>query len=134
MDISPEEQEALESQGWFSHFVMPTVDGQTWVNYHTHGLPEHYAHPDFQLVLPLDSKTLHALAAKLVDRVKKGERFAPGVRVSGITAKYDVLLIDASETKTIRRKVLRVIIPDKNGNVDKEFLSGIFADQFQELP
>ena len=134
MDISPQEQEALESQGWFSHFVMPTVDGQTWVNYHTHGLPEHYAHPDFQLVLPLDGNTLHALAAKLVDRVKKGERFTAGARVSGITAKYDVLLIDAMETKSIRRNVLRIILPDKEGGVDRESLSGIFAEQFQELP
>jgi hypothetical protein len=134
MDISPQEQEAFETQGWFSHFVLPTVDGQTWVNYHTHGLPEHYAHPDFQLLLPLDSKTLHTIAAKLVDRVKVGERFAAGARVSGITAKYDVLLIDTIESKNTPRKVLRVILPDKEGNVDKGSLSGLFAEQFQELP
>src|SRR5271166_3599641 len=112
MDISPQEQEALESNGWFSHFVLPTGAGQTRVNYHTHGLPEHYAHPDFQIVLPLDGKTLHALAAQLVDRVKKGERFAAGARVSGITAKYDIFLADFVETGTIRHKVLRVILPD----------------------
>ena len=65
----------------------------------SNGLPEHYAHPDFQIVLPLEGKTLHALAAKLVDRVKKGERFAPGARVSGITARYAVWLIDAIESE-----------------------------------
>lgn len=134
MDISPQEQEALESQGWFSHFVIPTDDGQTWVNYHTHGLPEHYAHLDFQLVLPLDGNALHALAAKLVERVKNGERFTAGAYIRGILPSYEVLLIDATETKSIRRKVLRVIIPDKNGTLDKALLSGMFADQFQELP
>ena len=134
MDISLQEQEALESQGWFSHFVLPTDDKQTWVNYHTHGLPEHYAHPDFQLVLPLDRKILHTLAATLVDHVKKGERFVGGARVSGITAKYDVLLIDAIESKSIRRKVLRIILPDKTGSVDRASMTGVFAEQFRELP
>jgi len=39
--------ENLESLGWFNHFVVSETDGERWVNYHTHGLPEHYGHLDF---------------------------------------------------------------------------------------
>lgn len=130
--VLPQEEEFLKSEGWYSHYVVP--EGEKWVNYHTHGLPEHFRHPDFQFVIPLDADTLHALATKLVDRVKKGERFRAGMRVSGIMQEYDVLLIEASETRNIRRRVLRVILPDKTGNLDQATLGGIFAAQFQELP
>ncbi len=133
-DISPGEQENLESYGWFSHFVVGETDGNKWVNYHTHGLPEHYAHLDFQFVLPIDSYTLHALATMLVDRVKKGERFVSGMRVSGLMSKHDAFLIQTTETQSIPRSVLRVILPDKEGNLDRAMLKGIFAAQFQNLP
>jgi|SRR5665213_1843625 len=133
-DISPGEQENLESYGWFSHFVVGETEGQKWVNYHTHGLPDHYGHLDFQFVLPIDSHTLHALATRLVDRVKKGERFVPGMRVSGLMNKHEALLIQTMETRSIQRSVLRVILPDKEGNLDRATLKGIFAAQFQELP
>ena len=131
--VSSQEKENLESYGWYSHFVVPE-GGQNWVNYHTHGLPEHYGHPDFQFALPVDGKTLHILATRLVNRVKKGERFAAGPRVSGIMQKHDVLLIETTETQSNRRRVLRVILPDNSGNLDEASLTGMFASQFQELP
>ena len=129
-DISREEQENLESYGWYSHFVVGGDEGQQWANYHTHGLPEHYGHLDFQFVLPIDGGTLHALATKLVDRVKKGERFVAGMHVSGLMAKYEVLLIQTTESG---RSVLRVILPDKDGKLDRATLTGIFGAQFEDL-
>jgi len=86
--VSREEEEALKLHGWYSHFVLPENGGQNWVNYHTHGLPELYGHFDFQLVLPIEPAKLHKLAARLVERVKKGERFTAGMRVSGILDDY----------------------------------------------
>jgi hypothetical protein len=133
-DTSREEQQNLESYGWYSHFVVGEGDGQNWVNYHTHGLPEHYGHLDFQFVLPIDGGTLHALATKLVDRVKKGERFVAGMRVSGLMGEYEVLLIQTIESRSMPRSVLRAILPDKNGNLDRAKLTGIFAAQFEDLP
>jgi hypothetical protein len=133
-NLSPQEEAALESYGWYSHLVFSEDTARKWVNYHTHGLPELYGHLDFQFVLPLDRHTLHALATKLVDRVKKGERFSAGMRVSGIARKYDVLLVKTTESRSNPRSVLRVILPDKDGNLDKATISGIFATQFQELP
>jgi hypothetical protein len=131
---SPQEEEFLESHGWYSHFIIPEDNEQKWVNFHTHGLPELYGQLDFQFVLPIDHNTLHALTAKLVTRVIKGERFTAGMRVTGIVRKYDVLLVKTTETRSIKRQVLRVILPDKDGNLDKATTSGIFAAQFQELP
>lgn len=132
-DISPQEQAFLDSHGWYSHFVFSDGATRRWVNYHTHGLPEHYGHLDFQFVLPIDADILHALATKLVDRVKEGERFVSGMRVRGLTEKHEVLLIQTIETRNIRRSVLRVILPDKAGNLDQAALKGVFAAQYQEL-
>ena len=123
-EIYREEQEALTAHGWYSHFVLPENGNQDWVNYHTHGLPERYGHLDFQLVLPVKPDTLYNLAARLVERVKKGERFVAGMRVSGILEDYDVLLVRMNESHTIHRPVLRVILPDKEGNLNKSIVSG----------
>jgi hypothetical protein len=131
--VSPQEKDFLESYGWYSHLVFSKDDGQLRANYHTHGLPEHFGHLDFQFVLPLHRDTLHALATTLVDRVKNGERFVTGMRVSGVVKRHDVLLVETAETQNIRRRVLRVILPDDDGNLDKATLNGIFAAQFQEL-
>src|SRR4029077_9408842 len=130
----PYDEEALTSYGWYSHFVLSENGGQQWVNYHTHGLPELYGHLDFQLVLPIDRATLHALATKLVKRVQKGERFAPSVRVSGILDNHDIFLAKTMETRSIDRPVLLAILPDKDGNLDEAHLTGVFAAQFKELP
>ena len=130
--ISSQEEDFLKSHGWYSHFVV--VDDDRLVNYHTHGLPEHFGHPDFQVVLPVNSKTLHLLATKLVDRVKNGERFRAGMRVGGILREFDVFLIERFESQSVRRRVLRVILPDNTGNLDDDKLNGIFAAQFSEYP
>lgn len=132
--LTPEEEGFLESHGWYSHLVFSEDSATRWVNYHTHGLSELYGQLDFQFVLPLDRSTLHALATILVDRVKKGERFADGMRVSGVARKYDVLLFKTTESQKNNRSVLRVILPDEKGNLDRATISGIFAMQFQELP
>jgi hypothetical protein len=132
--ITPHEEELGKAHGWYSHFILPENTAQRWVNYHTHGLPEHYGHLDFQFVLPIDPNILHALATKLVDRVTRGERFAAGMRVSGVMEDYDVFLMKTAETRRDNRVVLRVILPDRNGNIDKADLNGIFAAQFEELP
>ena len=133
-DVSPQERGFLESHGWYSHFVFTAADRHRRVTYHTHGLPEHYGHLDFQLVLPLDVDALHALATTLVDRVKRGERFVAGMRVSGVIKKHDVLLVQTTETRSTPRSVLRVILPDTNGNLDRATLKGLFTAQFETLP
>jgi hypothetical protein len=132
--VSPQEKAFLESYGWYSHIVIPEDNRQFWVNYHTHGLPEHFGHLDFQLVLPLGGETLHALATKLVDRVKQGERFVTGMHVSGVVNRHNVLILETTETRSIQRRVLRVILPGHHGKLDKAALGGIFATQFRELP
>jgi hypothetical protein len=130
----PKKKEALALHGWYSHFVILENDRQDRVNYHTHGLAEHYGHLDFQLVLPIEPSSLHDLAARLVERVKKGERFVAGMRVSRILKNYDVLLVKMNETHRIERPILRVILPDKDGNLNKGSVSSMFATQFEELP
>lgn len=133
-DVSPEEQEFLELHGWFSHVVVSPDHARTWVNYHTHGLPEHYGQLDFQVVLPINPELLHKIATKLVDRVQSGERFISGMRVTGLLASHEALLVRMTETRNSRHAVLRIVLPDKDGNLSRESLTGVFAAQFQELP
>ena len=56
------------------------------------------------------------------------------MHVSGLIRQYEVLLIQTTESRNIERAVLRVILPDKNGNIDRAKLKSIFAAQFEELP
>lgn len=117
----------FERYGWYSHIV---PENERRCNYHTHGMGESFGHLDFQLVLPIDPAVLHGLATTLVNRVKGGERFESGMRVSRVVRNYDVLLVTARESG---RPVLRVILPDAAGNLEEGKLSGIFAAQYEDL-
>jgi hypothetical protein len=115
----------LDTYGWYSHII--PQGGLT--NCHTHGL-ERLGHLDFQLVLPIDGNILLKLATMLVDRVKGGEKFEANMRVSGVVANYDVLLITAKECERNPRQVLRVILPDQKGNLDEGRMDALFASQY----
>ena len=79
-------------------------------NAHTHGL-ERYGHLDFQIVLFLPPEEIGRILNTLGLRVQSGECFQPGDMVSGIYEDCDVRLDEYEETG---RRVLRVIIPDRN--------------------
>jgi hypothetical protein len=115
------EQKCLRTVGWYAHMV-PN-------NYHTHGLPMSFDHhPDIQVILPIDPNLIHNLVQIVVERIKKGERFIPGVRVSGIIRNMDVIFIEAMEDT--HHEVLRMIIPDAHGNLDSAKMTPEFAAQY----
>jgi hypothetical protein len=119
------QQALLDTHGWYSHILQQ----KGFVNCHTHGL-DRFNHLDFQLVLPVDGNILQQLVTTLVDRVKAGEKFEAGMRVSGVVANYDVLLVAAKESEQNSRQVLRVILPDQQGNLDEERMNAFFASQY----
>lgn len=79
-------------------------------NAHTHGM-EKYRHMDFQMVLALQPKEIGRILNTLGLRVQSGEQFHAGDLVSGIYEDCNIRLDEYEETG---RRVLRVMIPDKN--------------------
>lgn len=117
----------MQEHGWFAHYVadhtMPTG-----INFHTHGLVESCGHLDLQIVFPIDSRLAHMLFSDAIKLVKAGLVIEPGKEISGIISnKYKTLFILATENE---RQVLRMIIPDKDGHLAENELSGMFAMQY----
>ena len=124
----------LAEFGWYAVHVTgePGPDTPTGVNSHTHGLAANYGHLDFQIVMPLDGTVAHALLTVLADRVKAGERFEAGLQVARVAARgYKVRLVAAREGD---RDVLRVVIPDAEGNLTPARLSGTYLLQYVGTP
>ena len=118
------EQKCLRTEGWYAHMV-PS-------NYHTHGLPMSFNHhPDIQVVLPYDSRIIHRLVREVVARISKGEVFLPGEPVAGIIHNLNVVFVEAMEAEN--HAVLRMIIPDAQGNLERQKMTPEFAAQYDDL-
>ncbi len=85
-------------------------------NAHTHGM-EAYNHLDFQVVLDFKEKEIHRILNAFALKVQAGQRFAAGDYVAGIYLDYNVRLDEVEESG---RKVLRIIIPDKNNKFPED--------------
>lgn len=109
----------MDKFGFYVHLVE--------FNMHTHGLENTFNHPDLQIVLPLHPLMAHQLIHDVVGLIRKGTAIQPGVRYSKIIKNLDVTFIEATETG---RKVLRMILPDTKGNLDKACLTGEYAEQY----
>jgi hypothetical protein len=113
---------ALARHGWFIHMVTGDSQTRTGANSHTHGLESKYKHPDLQIVVPLEGKLVSNFFWNIVNRIAAGEKFKAGDEVAEIIGgSYKVRFIDAQESG---RPVLRVILPDKHGSLDKNRMTG----------
>jgi len=121
-------KDAMKEYGWIVHLVQPDDEYPYGVNYHTHGLPETYNHPDLQIVLSLDPMTAHKIICTAVDKIKNGARFDEGEAYDNILANYKVKFILVRETD---RQVLRMILPDKEGRLDILDIDEQYQEQYQ---
>ncbi len=124
----------LAEFGWYAVHVTGTPDETTptGTNSYTWGLALNYGHLDFQIVMPLAGAVAHHLLTILADRVKAGERFEAGRQVAGVAARgYKVRLVAAREQD---RDVLRVVIPDAEGNLTPANLCGTYFLQYVGTP
>lgn len=124
----------VEEHGFYAHWVAPRVghpeDGPH--QSHTHGLVESFSHPDLQIKFPLQGATANSIFHTFVNRIKSGEKFYANQDYEGIlTGNYKVRLIPAVECG---RPVLRIIIPPKSGELDREKMhEAIFEEQYDDL-
>lgn len=85
-------------------------------NAHTHGM-EKYHHPNFQMVLDAGPSEICRILNTFGLAVQNGSRFHNGQFVTGI---YEDCAVKLQEYEECGRKVLRVIIPDKENRFPDE--------------
>jgi len=125
------EQEAMEKEGWYAHIVQDDPRTPYGLNYHTHGMVESFDHPDLQVVLKIDPRTVHSCIHNVVKQIKAGKKFKHGDRAdevirSAIDIEYQVMFVNAVEGG---RNVLRVIFPDAAGNLEPQDMDPEYGHQ-----
>ena len=100
------------------HAIIHDEEGHL-AHFHTHGLEEHYNHPDLQILLPLDQGSAFHILHAFFNRIESGEVFKDGELVSSISEDIEglptVQLKLCTKSKNTNQKVLRIMFPDKQG-------------------
>tara|TARA_B100000614_G_scaffold262489_2_gene296254 strand:- start:11705 stop:12190 length:486 start_codon:yes stop_codon:yes gene_type:complete len=147
------ENEMMQKHGWYAHMVGPSceceacgehdtegdTDSPTLVNYHTHGLTT-LGHTDLQIVLPINPNLAMSIFHTIVGNIKDGQTYEPGETYHDVLGdnregheggSMPVAFALASEGAD--HPVLRVIIPDEAGCVDREAMDEQYAIQWEGL-
>lgn len=130
-EVNDWHKKQVEKHGWYVHYVTSDDDeSPTGTNIHTHGIRETFNHPDLQIVIPLPQEVVMSVLHVAVNRIKEGESFSEGMRRSNILAgDYDVTFIKAKENG---REVIRIVLPDADGNLHPESITDNFAKQYHK--
>lgn len=121
-DINLWVDEMVKRHGWYIHFDLLSVDHPYNVNMHTHGLSK-YDHIDFQICFPLTKEDAYTIFLDIANKIQKGRKFRPAIKYMDILIGHEV---EFAEAKEDGRVVLRIILPDKDGN-----LRGELKDQWK---
>ncbi len=122
-----QEDKMLKDHGWFTHFVGNDENTKTGLNAHTHGL-ENYDHLNLQMVFPIEPRVIQNILHNIIARIKDGEKFKHGDIVEKVLGNgYKCKLIETQESG---RSVLRLILPDVDGNLDQETIAETFKAQY----
>lgn len=108
--------EMVKRHGWYLHFDFMAIGYPYLVNIHTHGLSM-FDHLDLQICFPLTKEDAYVIVMNVVEGIKNGRRFAPGLKYRDILYGFDM---EFAEAKEDGRNVLRMIFPDKYGNIRGE--------------
>ena len=121
------EKDQIEKHGWFIHYVrLP----HGLINCHTHGMESKHNHPNLQILCPLPPDAAKEIFWTCVRRIESGERFPLHENVDGIIQGLSVRFIKANEC---RRPVLRIIFPDRDGNLEKDQIAYPFGKQYTDV-
>lgn len=119
------QEELFDKFGWIIHMVA-NDDGS--LNAHTHGLPEKYGHIDLQIALNMPPNVIGSVMHTIVDEIAAGRTFKEGeIADKIIKPPYKVTFVKRMECG---REVLRVIIPDKDGNLEQDKQIPGYASQW----
>jgi hypothetical protein len=131
-EVQKMEQECMERDGFYAHLVAKDENSPTGFNAHTHGLMVSWNHPDLQLVIPMKGEVVMGLFWAAVNHIKDdGVTYQDGDVAENIAGNnYKVKFIKVQEAG---RDVLRMIIPDVEGNLDVEDITGVYRHQYCDL-
>ena len=125
---------------WVIHYVNNKIctecegdqddDTALKANIHTHGLLENYNHLEIQICLPIHPELAFSILNEVAYKVKGGKVFCENTRYSEVLQNLDVLMVKAKDEGV---DILRLIIPDKDGNLDKEKLTGDYQMQYKGI-
>lgn len=123
------EREMMAKVGWYAHFVTgEDPQTPTGFNAHTHGFTETWGQPDVQIVMPMPPETAHGVMISIANLLKAGVRLEPGREYDEILHDYKVMFAWAVESG---RRVLRAILPDKEGNLERGNIAEPYARQWE---
>ena len=122
-NVTAEQWALIELYGWMTHAVLDGVHA----NFHTHGMPKTYRHLDLQIVVRLPGHLAQALFVNAIHQIEGGLKFKDGDISNEILDEYPVKFF---ETKECDRKVLRMILSDKEGQVDIDKLNKEYVYQY----
>lgn len=121
------EHDMLDKHGWYVHYVNDSMYPYC-TNIHTHGIQDHFDHPDLQVCLPLDSGVVQSILHLLVSKIKEGESFEPHQILLGILdGDYPITFVQRIEDG---RSILRIIFPDVSGCLDRAYMDDSYRDQY----
>lgn len=125
------EREFIAKDGFFAHLIAEDKTTPMGFNAHTHGFELTWNHPDLQIVFPVDGQVAMGLFWAAVAHIKEGSVFSDGDVVARIAGNnYKVKFIKVQEAG---RDVLRMILPDLQGNLDVETITGNFRHQYCDI-
>lgn len=114
--------EMVKRHGWHIHFDLLSTNYPYNVNIHTHGLSK-FDHIDLQICYSVIKEDAYTIFLNIVNKIKKGLKFRPAIKYFDILHGHEV---EFAEAKEDGRVVLRIILPDKNGD-----LRGELKDQWR---
>jgi len=119
------EQEAYEKNGWIVH-VTASFDS---LSIHTHGLRQKYGQSELEMRLPLyfPVDIIAQIIELMIKRMEAGEVLKPDTDYDEILQGVQVrlVIINPSEDR------LRIILPDRNGELNKDTIDPDFATQYE---
>lgn len=131
----------LKDPGWFAHHVYPSEGDpdDLMPSFHTHGLLPLLDHPDLEVYAPIPGELAQTILNDLAGRVIAGERLEPGrdvtlrdirSRVTGQPMPVRLLYAREQGGHGQPRWVLRAILPDEQGNLDRDLLADPLVAQY----
>lgn len=124
-----QEKEWMDKSGFYVHLVPSSEHKNGLINAHTHGLKETQGHPDLQVVAPIQPGLVMQVIHAAANRIKDGRTYKDGVVAEGILRGMVVKFLKVRECD---RDVLRIILPDPKGRVEKEEMEEAWAMQYQD--
>ena len=95
---------------------------------HTHGLRK-YGSKELQLVLNVNLKTASYILNSVGGMIRSGTKFQAGDRLFGLFENQSMAIGFIDEKDDMGADILRVCIPDENGNSFPEEATGVYALQ-----